>query len=650
MGLIRELPAALVNQIAAGEVVERPSSVLKELLENSLDAGAKRVSVVVDPTGAGLIRVEDNGSGIMKDDLPRAFLRHATSKISSFEDLVRARSMGFRGEALASIASVARVTLETRHPSDAVGSRMEWVPGEDPVISSWDRPVGTAISVRDLFFNVPVRKKYLRSPQTEQGHLTETFQRVALGFPDVHFDLSTPSRKIFSLPARHTPLLRILDIYPSFQEDDLLYHERGGEDLRISLVLLRPDRLRKDRQFQHLFINRRWIRHPALFEAITQGASGRISRDLHPGAWVFLDLPPDRIDVNVHPTKREVRLLDGDRIFSLLRRVISEAFEGFSERFLPGEVLSESFRSSSPAILPSSLKPPEIFPEREDRRENSTGLGPQEKTPLTPESRSAPRAMGSVDSSSLDSAIEARSGPPPSYRSGRSAPLFSQERKEEGGRPSYREIPEILKSLPSVFSGKRPDPETISVVGQWAGTYLVAIAGEDLWLVDWHTAHERINYDRYRQALLGEGKGGSRRNLLFPVTYRVPPTIADNLDSRLEELSHLGFDIDRSGPDLFRIRAVPTLLDEPDPTRAMDELGAHSQGFEVPILRSDRIDETLMTLSCHRSVRKNDVFVTEEGARLIRELLDSDHPYSCPHGRPTILSLSHSAIDTWFGR
>ena len=649
MGLIRELPAALVNQIAAGEVIERPSSVLKELLENSLDAGAKRVSVVVDLTGDGLIRVEDNGSGIMKDDLPLAFIRHATSKISSFDDLVRARSMGFRGEALASIASVARVTLETRHQSDAVGSRLEWVPGEDPLISPWDRPVGTAISVRDLFFNVPVRKKYLRSPQTELGHLTEAFQRVALGFPDVHLELSTPSRKIFSLPARHTPLLRILDLYPTFQEEDLLYHERGGEDLRISLVLLRADRLRKDRQFQHLFVNRRWIRHPALFEAITQGASGRISRDLHPGAWVYLDLPPDRLDVNVHPTKREVRLLDGDRIFSLLRRVISEAFEGFSERIFLEQPSSDSSRPYSSSPLPDPLGTRESLPETEDNRPDSSLFSKEGKTSWTPPPRSAPRGMA-PDLPPSDNASDPRATTPPPYRAGAPSPLFLQERKEAGPRPSFREIPELLKSLPSVFSGNRPDPETISVVGQWVGTYLVAFAGEDLWLVDWHTAHERINYDRYRQALLGDGKGGGRRTLLFPVSYRVAPSVADNLDSRLEELSHLGFDIDRSGPDLFRIRSVPTLLDESDPTRALDELGAHSQGFEVPILRSDRIDETLMTLSCHRSVRRNDVFGTEEGARLIRELLDSDHPYSCPHGRPTILSLSHSAIDTWFGR
>ncbi len=647
MGLIRELPAALVNQIAAGEVVERPASVLKELLENSLDAGAKRISVVTDLSGEGLVRVEDNGSGIMNEDLPRAFLRHATSKIASFDDLVHAKSMGFRGEALASIASVARVTVETRHQSEETGTRLEIVPGEDPRLSSWAGPVGTSITVRDLFFNVPVRKKYLRSHQTEQGHLTEAFHRVALGFPDVHFELATSSRKIFSLPSRPTPLLRILDLYPSFQEDDLLFHERGGEDLRVSLVFLRPDRLRKDRQYQHLFINRRWIRHPALFEAITQGASGRISRDLHPGVWVYLDLPPDRLDVNVHPTKREVRLLEGDRIFSLLRRVISEAFELFSEGARPERTGTTTSLYEAPLLSSTRGGGDEV-------RDGDTKIPPASgdsasKENVAPSSESS--ALTKEDNGFLPrDSSRPRAGSAFFPRGESSSSLFPAERKEEGSRPSFRGIPEVLKSLPSVFAGKRPDPSEISVVGQWVGTYLVALAGEDLWLVDWHTAHERVNYDRYRKSLLGDGGGGSRRALLFPLTYRVAPSIADNLDSRLEELAHLGFDIDRTGPDLFRIRAVPVLLDEQDPARALDELGVQTRGFEIPVLRSDRIDETLMTLSCHRSVRRNDVFAPDEGLRLILELLSSEHPYSCPHGRPTILSLGRSAVDSWFGR
>ncbi len=214
MGIIRELPPSLVNQIAAGEVVERPASVLKEIVENSLDAGATRISVVIDPAGDGLIHVRDNGVGILRDDLPRAFLRHATSKISSWEDLLSARSLGFRGEALASIASVSKVTVESRHGSEPVGTRLVLVPGEPPEETDWSGPVGTNLAIRDLFFNVPVRKKFLKSPQTEQGHLTEALTRIALGFPECQFDMATPSRKILALESRETPRLRILDLFP----------------------------------------------------------------------------------------------------------------------------------------------------------------------------------------------------------------------------------------------------------------------------------------------------------------------------------------------------------------------------------------------------------------------------------------------------
>ena len=245
MGVILELPAELVNQIAAGEVIERPSSVLKELVENSLDSGAKRISVVTEGAGSSLIQVQDDGCGILRDDLPKAFLRHATSKIKSYDDLIMARTLGFRGEALASISSVSRITVETRHSSELVGSRMVLDPDKLPDISDWSGPIGSTISVRDLFFNVPVRKKYLKSPQTEQGHMVEALSRLAMGFFESRFDFSTVSRKLLSLPARDSAKLRILDLYPAFSEDDLVVHSRGVSDQAVTVFLLRPERARR---------------------------------------------------------------------------------------------------------------------------------------------------------------------------------------------------------------------------------------------------------------------------------------------------------------------------------------------------------------------------------------------------------------------
>ncbi len=615
MGIIQELPPSLVNQIAAGEVVERPASVLKELIENSLDAGATRVSVAVETSEEGLVQVRDNGCGILRDDLPRAFLRHATSKITSFEDLASARTLGFRGEALAAISSVSRVTVETRHAFESVGSRMSLVPGEDPSITDWSGPVGTTVTIRDLFFNVPVRRKFLKSSQTEMGHLIESVTRLALSFHECQFDMSSPTRKILSLEPRPSHYLRLLDLYPSFSEEDLVSHEIRGEERRVSVYLLRPDKLRKDRHYQHLFINRRWVRHPGLFEAITQGMGGKLSRDVYVGAWVYLEIDPEKLDVNVHPTKREVRLLDGDRLFSLVRRAVDESFSLFDAQVI-GPQSSDSFAPQLAAEPSSSFTP----------------------SHRASEIVSGPAATGEQWGPAPDFPRKEQS-PPPSVR----GPLPSYEKDRS---TNLHRLPEILKGLPPVDRFSEPGKAT--VLGQIAGTYLVIVLGQDLALVDWHTAHERINYEKFRHQVSSEGV--STIALLFPAVYRVPPHVADSLDNRLDELRRIGFDMDRTGPEVFRIRSVPFLLEGEDPIDSLNGLRETSEDFDLPILRSDRIDEALMTLSCHQSVRRNDQLNVMDGERILRELLATPHPYTCPHGRPTMIRFPKEAIDQWFGR
>lgn len=632
MGIIRELPPGLVNQIAAGEVVERPASVLKELVENSIDAGARRINVVIDGAGSTLIRVQDDGIGLFREDLPRAFLRHATSKIGSFDDLVSAKTLGFRGEALASIASVSRVTVETRHAEEVLGSRLVLDPDGSPEIRDWGGPVGTTIAIRDLFFNVPVRRKYLKSPQTEQGHLVDTLSRLAMGFPEIQFDLSTVSRKLLSLPSRPSPLLRLLDLYPQFSEEDLVSNVRSSPEQTVTVFLLRPDRVRRDRQYQHLFINRRWVRHPGLLEAMTQGAAGRLSRDVHVGAWVYLDLPPEKLDVNVHPTKREVRFLEGDRLFSLLRRVVEESFPMFDMRGSGGtaERVAEGTREGTG---PSGLFRPEGTMPFEGA---SARPGVEERGMERPE---APAAM--------------EGGPSPPFRlAERKGPGGWGGRRgvgpETGAPPSFTRLPDLLKGLPSSFSGDRTSGLPLGVLGQIGGTFLVLSFGDGLAIVDWHTAHERVRYEKYRKEL--ERGTVSKSPLILPVLHKVPLSVADSLDSRLEELSHLGFDMDRSGPDVFRIRTVPLLLKDEDPVGMINDLAATSENFSHPVLRSDRIDHALMTISCHESVRKNDAIDPRDGERLVRQLLETEHPYTCPHGRPTMLRIGRGDLDQWFGR
>jgi len=621
VGIIRELPADLVSQIAAGEVIERPSSVLKELVENSLDAGAKRISVVIDGAGSSLVRVQDDGSGMFREDLPRAFLRHATSKITSYDDLTMTKTLGFRGEALASISSVSRIIVETRHSEESVGSRLFLDPDRPPELTDWFGPVGTTMSVKDLFFNVPVRRKYLKSPQTEQGQLVEALSRLAMGFYECQFDLSTVSRKLLSLPPRDTPLPRILDIYSSFFEEDLVVHEREASDQRVTVLLLRPDRVRKDRQYQHLFINRRWIRHAGLLEAMSQGASGRLSRDVHVGAWVYLDLPPDKLDVNVHPTKKEVRFLDGDRLFALVRRVVEESFTLFDER-----------RDG-----PSALPDPFPIPLDENRSQDQPIFrnDPLESAPSVLEFKTGD---GETLKLSEEGAIW------------KNKDDFSPDRGWDptANTPSFARLPEILKGLPLPFSAKTSKEDSLAVLGQLAGTYLVLSWGNDLAIVDWHTAHERVRYEKYRQELMAGRVLKSA--LLFPIIYKVQASVAEALDNRLEELFQIGFEIDRTGPDSFRVRTLPVLLKDEDPIAMLNELAGQSENFELPVLRSDRIDHILMTISCHESVRRNDLLEVVDGEWLVRELFATSHPYTCPHGRPTILRLSREILDQWFGR
>jgi len=641
MGVIFELPAGLVNQIAAGEVVERPASVLKELVENSLDAGAGRIFVVVEDSGSSLVRVQDDGWGMRREDLPKAFLRHATSKIKSYDDLVMARTLGFRGEALASIASVSRITIETRHSEDEIGTRMVLDPGKSPELYDWSGPVGTTISVRDLFFNVPVRRKYLKSAQTEQGHIVDTLSRLALGFHECQFDLSSGSRKILSLSPRSSPFLRILDLYPSFSEEDLAVHTRATSDQRATVFLLRPDKVRRDRQYQHLFINRRWIRHAGLFEAMTQGAAGRLSRDVHVGAWVYLDLSPDKLDVNVHPTKREVRFLEGDRLFAFVRRVVEESFPLFDIR-----------RESHDLVPGSGEENQGLFPLNPEGtvQENTS------RNPLVPDSANREVVERGSEGERAYGAGQGKGKITGSMNGAFSRPTYPQSGTrekailpEELSQPrSFARLPEILKGLPSPLPGSHEIETSMAVLGQLAGTYLVFSWGKDLAIVDWHTAHERIRYERYRKEL--NSSGVIKSPLIFPLVYKVSSRMADALDNRLEELSQIGFDLDRTSPDSFRVRSVPMLLKEEDPVGILNELAEKSENFDLPILRSDRIDHILMTMSCHESVRRNDILDLSDGLRLVKELLETSHPYTCPHGRPTILRLTQEILNQCFGR
>ena len=630
MQRIHELPQIVVDQIAAGEVIERPASVVKELVENSIDAGAGKVSVYIEEGGRKAIIVSDNGSGIHPDDVPLAFQRHATSKIRSVGDLLLARTLGFRGEALSSIASVSHIRLRSRMEVLETGVEYSCSPGLEAISTEWTGSPGTNIEVRDLFHNLPVRLKFLKSVSTEQSQIQETMTFLALGHPEVQFHLSINGRSTLSLPSRTNRLLRLLDLHSALTESDLSRSVVEGEGVRVEALVLTPDKNRKDRKYQNVFLNRRWIRHPGLLQAISQGASGKIHKDVHSGAWIWIEMIPDKVDVNVHPTKKEVRFLETDRLFSLVRRVVSEGLDTFLEK--KGV---ESGALSGEDLLPVRT-PLGIFPESRAGSVSYSQKGPfQEKPARTGEPDPAGREMRYP---------EIRRP----FPTGKDRPVKG---KLSGRHFGFETLPEILKNLPPApFSFNRENLEELDVriLSQAYGTFILAYMGEEMVIVDQHTAHERIRYDSFRKGL-SQGKI-SMLPYLFPQTVRMSAQEVENLEQRIDELAHLGFGVDVQGPESVRVSGIPALLEGEDPGTLLEELSESSHGFEWPLVRSDRIDETLMTLSCHTSIRANHSLGKEDLGRIVRTLLLTEFPFSCPHGRPTILSLSRSLLEKWFHR
>jgi DNA mismatch repair protein MutL len=639
LGIIRELPVSVVNKIAAGEVVERPASIVKELLENSLDAGANKVSIIVTDGGIREISITDNGSGLFREDLPKAFLRHATSKIFSYEDLFETLSMGFRGEALAAIASVSHLDLTTKPQGDAPGSHYQSIPGSEPVITDWDGPRGTTIRISGLFKNVPVRQKFLKTPSTELSHIQSTVVQIALGYPEVAVSLSTPDRTILSLPARQSLSGRIVDLYPEFDQSELSEVLVEGGDLSVNAFILTPSRIRKDRQNQHLFLNRRWVRHPVFYQAVTSGGHGLIQKDVHLGVWVFLTLDPKKVDVNVHPTKKEVRFQEPDRVFALVRRAVSEGIEAFSGR-------SASVEGESP-----------VFSEESHPSKNEIGQekGADENEPHQVQGERSPGFLGDFSGTpSLTTPDRSYSHPSPVSGAGWVA-------QREGSFPyqnssgHFSDLSEKLRSLPSPglikpvsMDIRKAGSADVLFLSQAYETFLLVYINQTLALVVQHAAHERIRYDALKK-MFSEGAIRTQP-FLFPSIVRLSAGAISRIEPRIDELKAIGLSVEPIGPESLRVDSIPAILEGEDPQHLLEELSESSNGFEFSLLRSDRIDETLMTLSCHTSIRAHQGLEKPDAERLVRTLLETDYPFSCPHGRPTILSLEKGLIESWFNR
>lgn len=642
MPSIKLLSPRLANQIAAGEVVERPASVLKELVENALDAGARRIDVEVEQGGVRLIRVRDDGVGIPEDELPLALSRHATSKIATLDDLEAVASLGFRGEALASISSVSRLTLTSRTAEQEAASRVE-VEGRDmdARVSPAAHPVGTTVEVRDLFFNTPARRKFLRTEKTEFGHVEEVLRRQALGRFDTGFTLRHNQKVVHSLRPAESDLdheRRIGSLCGQKFIDNAVVIDAEATGLRLRGWVALPTFSRSQADLQYFFVNGRVIRDRLVAHAVRQAYRDVLYNNRHPAFVLYLELDPANVDVNVHPTKHEVRFRDGrlvhDFIFRTLHRALADVrpddhFRGAVAQSLGREVGTESGQHAAeqaPGGVPASA------------------AGPEDVT-----------AWGGTGN------CQARQDPPRSPWEARDQMAFYRSLSEGGGpaateavggQAQSRVYPQVQPTpAPGTVSaeeGEHGEPPLGYAIAQLHGIYILAQSRQGMIIVDMHAAHERITYERMKRAL--DAQDLTSQPLLVPVSVAVSQKEAALAEDCAGDLATLGLVVERIGPETLAVRQLPALLRGADAEQLLRDVLAdlitHGQSDRVEA----QIHELLGTMACHGSVRANRQLTIPEMNALLRDMEATERSGQCNHGRPTWTLVTLPELDKLFLR
>ncbi|MGY8819058.1 MAG: DNA mismatch repair endonuclease MutL [Pseudomonadales bacterium] len=617
---IQLLSPRLANQIAAGEVVERPASVIKELLENSLDSGATRIEVDVEQGGIKLLRVRDDGCGIPADDLPLALARHATSKIRDLEDLERVMSLGFRGEALASISSVSRLTLTSRTADAAEAWQVE-TEGRDMEarVQPAAHPVGTSVEVRDLFFNTPARRKFLRTEKTEFDHLQEVIKRLALARFDVAFHLRHNGKVVLALHPASDPASRGRRVAsvcgPAFLEQALPVEiERAGLHLWGWVGL--PTFSRSQADLQYFYVNGRMVRDKLVAHAVRQAYRDVLFNGRHPTFVLFLDVDPAVVDVNVHPTKHEVRFRDN--------RMVHDFLYGTLHRAL-GDVRPEDQLAPPASVAPVT----------------------------TVSGRDAGEFAGQNEMSLAASALGQPAAAQPAWRgagAGYQAPRPMPTGSVAEAQGAYREFFSPLADVTAAALPESQDdvPPLGYALAQLKGIYILAENAQGLVLVDMHAAHERIMYERLKTAMASEGLRG--QPLLVPESIAVSQREADCAEEHAQWFQRLGFELQRLGPESLAIRQIPSLLKQAEATRLVQDVLADLLEYGTSDRIQAHLNELLGTMACHGAVRANRRLTVPEMNGLLRDMEQTERSGQCNHGRPTWTQLGMADLDKLFLR
>jgi len=615
MSRIKLLPETLASQVAAGEVVERPASVVKELVENSIDAGARAIEVGIQRGGMSRIRVVDDGCGMDRDDALLSLERHATSKIASAADLAAISTLGFRGEALPSIASVSRFRLSTREPGAAAGTEILVNGGRIETVRDGGDAPGTQIEVRSLFYNVPARRKFLRSETTEARNIEHQFFLQALAHPEIGFSLVREGKIALQLPITTSLLERIRDLYGAEFLDDLLEifaRDRGGVHVRGWIG--RAGVSRQTRAQQFVFVNGRAIESGILSTALREGYHTALMRGQFSVTFLFVDLDPREVDVNVHPAKREVRFRDPARVREAIVEAVQRTLESGRADW------QRKFSAPVPAIAHSTVSGTEPI-ER---------VSPQTPGELvTVPSQAETMGWDSIHPSSFGVPSQPALPPPPLGDKDDSRPI-------EGNRPCLE--PQVEPRRDQQFQ----------IIGVLNRLYVLMENSDGLVLVDQHAAHERILFEELRRRM--EEQGVPSQRMLLPQIFSLPPRDAEWVERNVATLQKMGIGIENFGANSFRIDTLPAFLEIADAAgflrKVIDELKTTSRSSSPLRLGEDMIAKTV----CRHAVKANDPLRYPEIEKLIRDLLACDLPYCCPHGRPTMIQISHAELEKKFGR
>jgi DNA mismatch repair protein MutL len=640
MGRIFLLPDEVASQVAAGEVVERPASVVKELVENSIDAGATRIEVAIARGGASLVRIVDNGVGMDRDDALLCLERHATSKIRTGEDLAKICTLGFRGEALPSIASVSRFRMSTRAHAALEGTEILVNGGKiDSVRSSGEAP-GTQIEVRSLFYNLPARRKFLRSENTEASHVQHQLALQAIGHPQIGFVFMRDQSVIFQAPPAATLADRIRDLRGAeFLEQLLEASRETANGITISGFIGRAGISRATRTEQILFVNGRPVENITLQHGLREGYHTALMKGQFPVTFLFLEMDPQAVDVNVHPAKREVRFREPDNVRDAVANAVRKTLEADRQRWSSafqkpaksGEIPELEPRVAFMDTTPALIAPKEQFSLRRDWSEFSRGElsasspveGEIHGTP-TADASSSDCVPGSFDRSYPTSFLPAAGDDSSRARSG-----FGKASSKGSDFHSQSEL----------------DFRILGILGK---LYILMENGEGLVVVDQHAAHERVLFEKLRKQM--ESAGVPIQRLLIPLTVNVTPKDYDWILTNAQTLEKMGFALEPFGDSTLKVDGIPPFFPTDDPGLAIRKLVDELRSITTTTSRLRMGEEVIAKTVCRHAIKANDDLRLAEVENLIRDLLECDLPFCCPHGRPTMIQLGYGELEKKFGR